>query len=160
MNKCLAYMISTNARHTSDTDLLDKATPHYKMLSTCLKRLEYLQLYANIFRWQVNIPLLNVDSHGSDASTDTERSRNSETEEDLRNGNHAGFDRSLSRGRQLCRWLTAPNRDPRQCLYTGSLVAIQSLRSAPTRMGICRNVRQTCSNPKGSRQLDEHWSKD
>src|SRR5918992_3742586 len=107
----------------------------------------YLSLFINIL-------------HGPNASTNTKGSRNPETKEDLHNGYYVGFNRSISRGRQLCRRLTAPDRNQRQCIYTSSLVAIQSLRSAPTRMGLCRNVRQKGSNPKRSRQLDEHWSKD
>ena len=38
---------------------------------------------------------------GPDTSTNTERSRNSETKEDIHNGHYVGFNRSISRGRQL-----------------------------------------------------------
>src|SRR5690606_877564 len=97
-------------------------------------------------------------NHGTNASTDTKRSRNSKTEEDLHHGHHAGFNRSLSRGRQLCRRLTAPDGNQRLRIHASSLVAIQPLRSSPAWMGLCRNVRQESTHTSRTWQLYEHRS--
>src|SRR5919198_4758623 len=97
-------------------------------------------------------------SHGSNASTDTKGSRNPKTEKDLHHGDIAGFNCSLSRSRQLCRRLTAPDINQRLRIHASSLVVIQPLRSTASWLGLCLHVRQEGTNPEGSRKLDEHRS--
>src|SRR5215217_1541945 len=65
--------------------------------------------YILFIQLQVKILDPELNDYGSDASTDTKGSRNPETEEDLHHGHMSRLNCSLSRGRQLRRWLAAPD---------------------------------------------------